>query len=59
MFVYYKLFFLRLFLAILNNYNIWLLVVLLLMLLVVINGYCYVFYLWLLMLFSGYFINNY
>jgi hypothetical protein len=38
-FLNYKLFHLRLFLAILNNSNIWLLVVILLVLLVVINGY--------------------
>ncbi len=40
--------------AILSNFNIWLLVVIILMLLVVINGYCYLFYLWLLMFFNGY-----
>jgi len=58
-FVYYKLFHFRLFLVILNNYNIWLLVVFLLVLLVIINGYWYLFYLWLLMFLSGYFINSY
>jgi len=36
---YYKLFHLILFLAIINNFNVWLLVILLLKLLVVINGY--------------------
>jgi hypothetical protein len=46
-FCYYKLFHPRLFLAILSNYNIWLLVILLLRLLVVINGYWYPFYWWL------------
>jgi hypothetical protein len=57
-FVYYKLFHPRLFLAILRNFNIWLLVVLLLVLLVVINGYWYLSYLWLLMFFSGYYIKG-
>jgi len=47
------------FLTILSNFNIWLLVVLLLVLLVVINGYCYLFYLWLLTFFSGYSVNSY
>ncbi len=48
-FVHYRLFHLRLFLAILSNFNIWLLVVILLGLLGVINGYGYLFYWWLLM----------
>jgi hypothetical protein len=38
---YYKLFHLRLYFAILNNFNIWLLVVILLVLLVAVNGYLY------------------
>jgi hypothetical protein len=54
---YYRLFHPRLFLAILSNSNIWLLVIILLMLLVVINGFWYLLYLWLLMFFSGYYIN--
>jgi len=58
-FFYYKLFHPRLFLAILSHFNIWLLVVFLLVLLVVINGYWYILYLWLLMFFSGYSINGY
>jgi hypothetical protein len=57
-FVCYKLFHLRFILAIINNYNIWLLVVLLLGLLVVINCYWYLFYWWLLMPVSGYSIND-
>jgi hypothetical protein len=57
-FVYHKLFHPRLFLAILSNSNIWLLVVILLVPLVLINGYWYLLYLWLLMFFSGYFING-
>ncbi len=57
-FVYYKLFYPRLFLTILSNFNIWLLVVFLLGLLVVINDYRYLFYCWLLMATSDYFING-
>ncbi len=52
------------FLAILSNSNIWLLVVNLLGLSIVINGYSYLFYWWLLvaiilMVISGYYINDY
>jgi hypothetical protein len=77
---YYRLFYLklfesiinyftRLFLAILNNSNIWLVVVSLLRLVVVINSYWYLFYWWLfyswllvvilLMVIGGYSINGY
>jgi hypothetical protein len=44
---YIILFHSKLFLGILNNSNIWLLVVILLGLLVVINGYWWLFYQWL------------
>jgi len=52
--VYYRLF----------HRNIWLLVVLLLGLLVIINGYCYLFYWWLLVIvllvaIDGYSITGY
>jgi hypothetical protein len=48
----------KLFLAIPSNSNIWLLVIFLLGLLVVINGYCYLSYWWLLLHITGYSTNG-